>query len=238
MEETYCTKTIILGRTAFREYDSWTIVYSLERGKLDLVARGVKKIKSKLAAHLEPLNLAEIMVVRGRQFDYIGAASSQNCFPGIKGDLAKLAVAGKAVNMFNKLVKAEEADKEVFSLLEEFLEGLDSRELKINNDLWASLFTFKILAQLGYRPQLYNCVICDSKITPAGNSFDLSRGGLVCQQCSSVKKGNVLTISDNSIKVLRAVVDNGLKKLKNFKIGAKLEAEVKNIINSFFQYHT
>ena len=237
MEETYGTKTIILGRTDFREYDSRAIVYSQDKGKLDLVVRGAKKIKSKLAAHLEPFNLAEIMVVRGRQFDYIGAASSQNCFPGIKGDLAKLAAAGKAVNMFNKLVKAEEADKEVFSLLEEFLGFLDSGELKINNDLWASFFTFKILAQLGYRPQLYNCVICDSKIMPGKNLFDLGRGGLIGKECLNKKGNDALIISDDGIKVLRAVVDNNFKKLKNFKISAKLELEVKNIIGSFCQYH-
>ena len=237
MEETYCTKTIILGRTAFREYDSRTIVYSLDRGKLDLVARGVKKIKSKLAAHLEPLNLAEIMVVAGKRFDYIGAVSSQNCFPRIKGDLSKLAAAGKAVNMFNKLVKAEEADKEVFFLLEEFLEFLDSNKLKISSDLWASLFTLKILAQLGYRPRLYNCVICNNKITPEKNLFDLGRGGLIGKECLNKKGNDSLIISNDGIKVLRAIIDNGLKKLKNLKISAKLETEIKDIISSFYQYH-
>ena len=237
MEETYCTKAIILGRTDFREYDSRTIVYSLDRGKLDLVARGVKKIKSKLAAHLEPFNLAEIMVVRGRRFDYIGAVSSQNCFPRIKGDLAKLAAAGKAVNTFNKLVKAEEADKEVFFLLEEFLEFLDSNKLKISSDLWASFFTLKILAQLGYRPELYNCVICNNKITPGKNLFNLSQGGLIGRECLSREGNDALTISDDGIKLLRAVVDNGFTKLKNLKISAKLETEIKDIISSFFQYH-
>ncbi|MDD5032228.1 MAG: DNA repair protein RecO [Patescibacteria group bacterium] len=237
MEETYCTETIILNRTDFREYDSRTTVYSEDRGKLDLVARGVKKIKSKLAAHLEPFNLAEIMVVAGKQFDYIGAASSKNCFPNIKGDLAKLAAAGKAVNFFNKLVKAEEADKEIFFLLKDFLEILDSQELKVNGDLWASFFIFKILAQSGYRPELYNCVICNNKITPEKNLFSLSQGGLIGKECSSKRGSDVLAISDDGIKLLRAVAANDLKMLKNLKVSAKLEMEEKNIINYFCQYH-
>jgi len=237
MEETYCTKTIILGRTDFREYDSRTIVYSLDRGKLDLVARGVKKIKSKLAAHLEPFNLAEIMVVRGRKFDYIGAAASQNCFPRLKGDLDKLAAAGKAVSLFNKLVKAEEADKEVFSLLKDFLENLDGRELKINSDLWSAFFTLKLMAQLGYRPELYNCVICNNKITPGENLFDLSQGGLIGKECLDKKGNEALTISDNGIKLLRAVVDSKFSQLNSLKADTRLEVEIKNIISSFYQYH-
>lgn len=237
MEETYCTKTIILGRTAFREHDSKVIVYSLDKGKLDLVARGAKKIKSKLAAHLEPLNLTEIMVVRGKQFDYIGAASSQNCFRSIKEDLAKLVVAGKAINIFNKLVKAEEVDKEIFSLLKEFLEILDSRDLKINNGLEADFFNLKLLTQLGYKPELYNCVICNNKITPNKNSFDLAKGGLICNRCLNNKKDNILTISDNCIKILRVVVKSNFSQLSNLKIDSKLEEEVKNVISSFYQYY-
>ncbi|MDD5290672.1 MAG: DNA repair protein RecO [Patescibacteria group bacterium] len=237
MEETYCTKTIILNRTDFREYDSRTTVYSLDKGKLELVARGVKKIKSKLAAHLEPFNLAEIMVVRGRKFDYIGAAASRKCFPNIKGDLEKLAAAGKAVNVFNKLVKAEEADKGTFSLLEEFLGSLDSRELKIGHDLWAGFFTLKLMAQLGYKPELYNCVACNKKITSGENLFDLSRGGLMGGECLNKKGNGALVISDNGVKLLRAIIDNNFTKLKNFKISVKLEEEVKTIISSFCQYH-
>ena len=238
MEETYCTKTIVLNRTDFREYDSRTIVYSQDRGKLDLVARGVKKLKSKLAAHLEPFNLSEIMVVRGRQFDYIGAASSQNCFAGIKNDLIKLAIAGKAVNILNKLVKPEEADKEIFSLLNDFLKTLDCYDLKVSSDLWADFFTLKLMARLGYRPQLYNCVICHNKIIPGQNLFDLSQGGLIGKECFNKKGNEALTISDNGIKILRAAIDNDFQKLKNLKISAKLGLEIKNIISSFFQYHT
>ena len=238
MEETYCTKTIILDRTDFREYDSRAIVYSQDKGKLDLVVRGAKKIKSKLAAHLEPFNLSEIMVVRGRQFDYIGAASSQNCFAGIKNDLIKLAIAGKAVNILNKLVKPEEADKEIFSLLKDFLKTLDCYDLKVSSDLWADFFTLKLMARLGYRPQLYNCVICHNKITPGQNLFDLSQGGLIGKECLDRKGNNTLTISDNGVKLLRAVIDNKFSQLNSFKIDNQLESEIKNIISSFFQYHT
>ena len=136
------------------------------------------------------------------------------------------------------MVPAEEADKEIFLLLEEFLETLDARESKTSHDLWASLFTLKILAQLGYKPELYNCVICHNKITPGDNLFDFGRGGLMGKECLNKKGNEALEISDGGIKLLRAIIDNGFKKLKNFKISAKLETEIKNIISSFFQYYT
>ena len=93
MEDTYRANAIIISSQPFREYDGKRVVYSLEKGKLDLVVRGVKRIKSKLSAHLEPLSLAEIMVVRGRQFNYVGAAMSRNCYSAIKNNLFSLQAA-------------------------------------------------------------------------------------------------------------------------------------------------
>ena len=43
MEETFYTRAIILKRSPWRENDSKVTVYSLERGRLELVARGTKK---------------------------------------------------------------------------------------------------------------------------------------------------------------------------------------------------
>ena len=56
MDETYNFEAIVLNRYAFRESDSRVILYSREKGKLELVARGTKKIKSKIS-YIELLNL-------------------------------------------------------------------------------------------------------------------------------------------------------------------------------------
>jgi len=232
MEETYNLKAIILNRRPFAEDDSRVVVYSRERGKLDLVARGVKKIKSKLAGHLEPLSLTDIMVVGGRQYDYAGAAVSENCYFNIKSDLAKLAAAGQAVKIFDKLIKPGVADEAIFDLLKDYLEALNFK--KSGFDVLNSFFIFKLLVALGFRPELYNCVNCGGKIRPVGIKFDLARGGLVCGKCLA-KSG--LTIGENSVKLLRLAEKNDLQKIVNIKINKKTEAEVINIVSSFLSYY-
>jgi DNA repair protein RecO (recombination protein O) len=127
MDETYATKAIVLNRQPFRENDSRVILYSRDRGKLELIARGTKKINSKLAGHLEPLSLSSIMVVRGRQFDYIGGAAAINCFIDLKSDLAKLAAAGQAVKATSELIKTGIDDNYIYLLLLDFLEILNKK---------------------------------------------------------------------------------------------------------------
>lgn len=238
MEETYLTQGIVLNRRAFDEDGSRVIIYTEDKGKLELVARGTKKIKSKLAGHLEPFCLADIMVVRGKHYDYIGNAVSRNCYSQIKSDLVKLAIAGKAIKIFDKIIKIGQADREIFKNLKSFLEILNRNSASSNQDLLSYFFIFKIMISLGYEPQLYNCAICRSKIKPSGNRFNFKRGGLVCPGCGIKVKGEkAVVISDDSIKLLRLAKDLDLIKLMKIKINNKLKSELINIVGSFLSHH-
>ena len=231
MEETYNLKAIVLSNRPFSEDDSKVVIYSRERGKLELAARGTKKIKSKLAGHLEPFNLVDIMAVCGRQYDYVGAAASRQCYANLKSSLEKLIVAGQAIKDFSKLIKPGEADEEIFNLLKDYLDVLNSK--KDGFEIINSFFIFKLLVNLGHKPELYNCVNCGSKITPAGIKFDLSRGGLICIKCPN--KGT-LTISEDSVKLLRLAEKVSLQKIAKIKINKKEEVNIKNIVSSFLKY--
>lgn len=233
MEETYNLTAIILNRRPFSENDGRVAVYSGERGKLELTVRGLKKIKSKLAGHLEPITLASIMAVRGRQYDYVGAAVSEDCYFNIKSDLDKLAAAGEAIRIFNKIIKTGQADAEIFELLKNFFNVLENNAKGAYNFL-CRLFIFKLLVKLGHKPELHHCVKCQAKVTPAGLKFDLARGGLICDNCRT-KSG--LTISENSVKLLRLAEKNDFKKIIKIKINKKTEGEAENIISSFLDYH-
>ena len=116
MEETYNTIGIVTKNEPWREYDSKVKIYTLDRGLLEMVARGTKKIKSKLAGHLEPATLVNLMVVRGRQWPYVGFATNENSYINLKEDLASLTIVGKIFKAVNGLIKAEESDERIFYL--------------------------------------------------------------------------------------------------------------------------
>lgn len=238
MEETYNIKALILNHRPFLEDGSKITVYSENSGKLELAARGTKKIKSKLAGHLEPISLAEIMVVRGRRYDYIGAAVSEDCYANIKNNLSKIKAAGEAIKIFNSIIKFGESDQEIFSLLKNYFDFLNGASIKSDYDLFVQLFIFKLLIKLGHGPELYNCVNCRIKIVPAGMKFDLTKGGLVCARCSPKEdKANQLTISENSVKLLRLAEKNEFIKLFKIKIDKKIENEIVKIVSSFLNYN-
>jgi len=238
MEETFNIKGIILNNKPFSEDGSKVTVYSENLGKLELVARGTKKIKSKLAGHLEPISLVEIMVVRGRQYNYIGAAVSKNCYGNIKSNFDKIKAAGQAIKVFNSIVKIGEGDQDIFYLLKNYFDFLAGADAKPDYDLFVQLFIFKLLIKLGHGPELYNCVNCHNRISPLGNKFDLARGGLVCVKClPKPGRAHQLIISENSIKILRLADKSDFEELEKISLNRNTKKEVINIVNSFFGYN-
>lgn len=160
MEGSFYVRAIVLQREPFRERDSRVVVYSLEQGKLELVARGTKKILSKLAGHLEPLNLVELMIVKGRQLNYVGAVTSAASFPTIKNDLDKIFLVGAAIKQFNSLIKDNEADPVVFYLLQDFLVAANVAQVTGEQvKLLAIAFSIKLIKLLGYEPDFSKKII-------------------------------------------------------------------------------
>ncbi|MDD4901319.1 MAG: DNA repair protein RecO [Patescibacteria group bacterium] len=235
MEDTYNVKAIILSRQPRGECDGRAVVYSREAGKLELVARGVKKIKSKLAGHLEPFNLADIMAVRGQKYDYVGAAVSQECFSDIKSDLTKLAAAGRAVKLAQELTKPGVPQVEIFELLKDYLETLEAA--RKDSEILPAFFTLKLLSALGHAPELSRCLSCAAKIQPGKNRLDLARGGLICAKCAKPGDGNQLAISDDSIKLLRLALKGDFRELAKIKVEKKLAAEIGEAVEKFLRYN-
>ena len=70
---TYLIQGLILKHKDYREADRLITIYSREYGKITALARGTRKISSKLAGSLEPFTLADFMIARGRNFDTIAS---------------------------------------------------------------------------------------------------------------------------------------------------------------------
>lgn len=140
MEATYTVEGIVLTRQVWRESDSRLSIYTREQGKLDLVARGLKKSSSKLAGHLELANRASLMVINGRSLSYVGAARTLDCFYHLKQDLDKLLWVGVWLTNFNRQVEVNQADLKLYALL--------SHSLTVFNTIRASAIYYQALVNL------------------------------------------------------------------------------------------
>jgi DNA repair protein RecO (recombination protein O) len=218
----------------FRESDSRISAYSLERGSVDLVARGTLKSRSKLAAHLQPISLVEIMAIRGRSYDYVGSAVVLDAYPVVKSDLSKVMSAGNFVRVLGHHVRPADKDEEVYRLACSFFSALN----KSNNgtSLLEWLHMFRLVCILGYKPEMGHCLLCGQVIKPQSNRLDLIGGGLVCAKCGCQEEGRHLPVSEGCIKALRFAATCDIADLSKLQAGPPLRAEVAMTVNKYIGY--
>lgn len=248
MEETKHTLALVLKRQDYRESDSLVTVITKDFGKLNLVARGTKKLHSKLAGHLEPANLIDLLIIKGKNLDYVGSAVNSDAYLGVKDNLNKIYYVGQALAWFNRLVRSGEADQRLFFLLGRWLEVLDVYPVndlsKERGELLWNFFALKLMTELGYQPEMHQCLDCHQKIAPGQNYFNLKNGGLVDIDC--YEKGRIsgayltselLSISDNCVKLIRFIIKSDFNSVSKIKIDKKLVKELSRIVNGFLVFH-
>jgi len=144
---------IVLSRRDFRENDQIISFYTLEQGKLEVLARGVKKFLSKNAAFLEPFCFVDAEIIKGKELTHLGSAQPINIFKNIRADLQKSLAAGYAVALIDKIIHTGEKDKRMFELIKSWLEWLDSSALF--NAMMLNAFIAKLLTLLGFDPSAH-----------------------------------------------------------------------------------
>jgi len=246
MEATKNSPALILQRRPYRENDSLITAYTLNFGKLSLVARGTKKLRSKLAGHLEPLTLTDLMIIKGRGLDYIGSAALTDSYPGIRADLNKLYYSGRILKLFDRLVRDSQTDGRLFFLLLEWLKFVDDYQAEFSRSIGELLslhFTWRFLRELGYEPALAKCLKCGQALSP-GNYFDLLNGGILGESCYknrdlslSSGENQFRTISDNIIKILRFIMNNKLGETVKLNISRSDIKELSSLTDKFVIYH-
>ena len=105
----------------------------------------------------------------------------------------------------------------------------------MNNELTLRYFELHLLDHIGYRPQLQHCVICRSKLQMITNFFSVKAGGVLCHGCSH-NQSNSVSISANSLRLLRLLQDSVFSILPDIEVKAQTAYEAEWIMRSYIRY--
>lgn len=193
---------IILGKKDVGETDRIYTIYTLESGKIRVLAKSVRKANAKLAGFLENFNLAEIFIAKSQGMGKITGSLVINNFSEIKNNLETVRAVFDSIGLLNKMIKDESGDPKTFKLLREYLETMNEIAKENNqdkNEIISLGFSFKFFEELGYKIEVGNCAFCQEKIKEGNNFFDPQQGGIVCEKCLSNLKTRIRA-NTNAIK--------------------------------------
>ncbi len=200
----YRLEAAVLRRRNLGESDRILTVFSRELGKHRFVAKGVRRPGSKLAGHSEPFMISRFMLARTRGLPILSQVETRSAYPRLRLDERAIAVAGLIAERVDVLTAEDEAAPNVFSLVENSLELLDSGAEPARVLL---IFDLLLLAEAGFRPGFQTCIACGEALAAEPNAFDLERGGFVCGHCGPAPAG-ARVVPVNVQKVMR-MIDRG-----------------------------
>jgi len=200
---TYSDAGIILKRRDFGEADRLYSIYTREHGKIEAIAQGARKIKSKLAAHLEPLTFGEFMFANGRRIERLIQARVHESFSVLKNNLPRLGQANFIADILDNLTKQGERDWRVFNLLRESMTLLNSQTEAIGLE---QCFVVKLLQLLGFELTLDRCVGCRNELLLSSSiTINPLKGGVLCANCHMVGDLNNLSMSSDTLEAMRHI---------------------------------
>lgn len=120
------TTGIVLLKCDFREHDRIYTIYTHDYGKIEALGRGTRKITSKLASHLEPPGVVDLLIIQGKVFDHIAGAKRLEEFSVLRSDFSRLLEFARIAGIFDHEVKLEHKDNFLYDLLYKFVLGLNS----------------------------------------------------------------------------------------------------------------
>ena len=223
----YKTEAIIIGRHNFGEADRIIVLLTPDRGVVRGVAKGVRRIKSRLAGHLELFSRSELMLAEGRNLDVITSARLQS-HVSIGDNYEAMRLAYLIAEMTNRL-SGEGEHPGLFNLVRDSLEAVTG-EPDVVLEFW---FKLRLLDELGYRPELDACVVCGGASPDSRYQFDIERGGIVDEAHQSASSR---PISHEQIKFWRLVLRQPLKTIRRVEGVGELSAASLLICNLFYDH--
>lgn len=228
----YRSEGFLFKAKDFRESDRIYSFFTKDFGRVDLLGRGVRKIKSKLRGYLKLFDILEIEFVQGKLYRTLTDANSLQRFSRLRKDPERLKIAFKISELMDTFLKGEEREEKIWLLIKEVFSQLNRISLESYfREILYYYFFWNFLSLIGYKPNLEKCSLCSEKISPSFY-FSAEEGGIICQKCfQKDKKGK--PISRELLKLLRIILEKDLNFLKKVKIKEEYLEEIKDVSQEY-----
>jgi DNA repair protein RecO (recombination protein O) len=218
---------LILKRRDFGEADRLLTVLTPSHGRMDVIAKGARKLTSSKTGHVELFTRTDMLIHRGHDLSICVQAEVTAPFLPLREDLTRGAYANYCVELIDRLIPEGEIEtKRLFVLMDETFSRLC---LGSDIRLVVRFFELRLLDLAGFRPELFECVIEHEPLMPEPQFFAYADGGVVCPR-HAMQAGSLVPLTIDSLKVLRHLQRSTWKQVANLRIAPALHEDVERII--------
>jgi DNA repair protein RecO (recombination protein O) len=244
---TYKTPAIVLRSYNWPRNARLYILYTKQFGKIRAVAAGTQKVTSKIAGHLQPFCLTEVMLARGKSIERLAQARLEKHYASLTTNITSYTLGSYTLEVIERLTSDGVADNHIWEQLvqvlselqdqSQWLQSITDRDLEKKMYLMTRLFAFKVLDRFGWRPELRHCLQCEKTVDQSAVYISLIQGGLFCSNC----KGEYLetrAVSSDVIKLMRYTLAHDLAKSNKLVVSDQTLIHASELIDQYVSLQT
>jgi DNA repair protein RecO (recombination protein O) len=230
------TPAVVLRSIRLGEADRVLHLYTLDRGRVGAVAKGIRKTSSRFGARLEPLSQVDLMLHQGSsELLTVTGVELTRSHHLTREDGYRLNVGLIGAEAMLRLFSEQEGNARAFEALTKFLDVLDEAEpgraSKPAFDPLVLAFQLKLLWLAGYLPHLGSCAECGSAPPFAG--YSARAGGVVCPACA----GHALPLSAAGLGGMDALLRRPLADAHTVELGDRAARECLAVVRASYEEH-
>jgi DNA repair protein RecO (recombination protein O) len=240
----YKTEALVLRHLNFGEADRILTVVTPQHGKLRAIAKGSRKVTSKLASAVDLVTRAQFVLATGRELDVVTQAVVLERFDHLRASLWHATAGYTVAEALDRAQQDREPHAALYALALDTLRRLDADAAAWLDDPvpenqagptargWASMrfFDLVLLDLLGYRPAFHHCVACENPLQPVeDNGFNAELGGAICPSCSRYSQRRLPLLT---LKVLRLVQTTEWDALPVMRLDARTRDDVEGVLQA------
>ncbi|MEA4910386.1 MAG: DNA repair protein RecO [Chloroflexi bacterium] len=223
---------VVLRHSDWGEADRMLTLYTREQGKMRCIAKGVRRLRSRKAGHLEPFTHVALMLARGRDLWIVTQAVTLDAYLPLREDLLRTGYAAYVIELLDRFTYEEGENRALFNLLVDTLKRISEEQ---DTCVSVRYYEIRLLDLLGFRPELFYCTACRAPVRPVDQFFSYSMGGVLCPQCGP-RYADARPISVNVLKYLRHFQRSTYAEVQRSGIPAAVREEMEAILNAYLTY--
>jgi len=222
---------IILSERDYSESSKIINVFTKEYGKIGIMAKGAKRLKSNLSGSTRKFTYGFFHIYyKEDKLSTLISVDIIDSLKNIQRDITKISYVTYLSELIEQIIKEEYFDESIYNT---FIEGVKKINEGFDPMVITNIIELKMLDYLGVKPVIDECAICGNKNDIVTISSD--KGGYVCKDC---REDSDVIVSSKAIKLIRMFYYVDLGKISKLNISDSVKKEIDDFINEYYDKYT
>ncbi|HHT9126193.1 MAG TPA: DNA repair protein RecO [Candidatus Brocadiia bacterium] len=232
------TLAITLKRSDYSDTSQIVSFYTLDYGRIHVLAKGSKRYKKKFTSVLDLLTYNEIVFIK-RDITRLYTLTEWELidnFPGLRENLDKFYLASYVAELVGEFTEENDRNEKLFELLLNALRGISLSAGIPAMSVYLLTFEMQMLKLAGYLPEMIRCVNCENELQLKRYvSFSASKGGVLCEKCQNQSQERIAVLP-GAITAASYLANCDFQRVARLRIQPSLYADIRRMLKYYISF--